>query len=103
MVDEAGLKQSQCQMSIYYKYAPYGYKLVVLSYVDYCLYWYKSEELVKYFLDTLVNRSFVNLLVYTPWFMSIRISQLNEYSISIDKGRYSTYIVAKYIYTDTMK
>ena len=34
---EAVFKQSQCQMFIYYKYAPYGYKLVVLSYVDYCL------------------------------------------------------------------
>ena len=26
---EAGFIQSQCQMSIYYKYAPYGYKIVV--------------------------------------------------------------------------
>ena len=31
---EAGLIQSQCQMSIYYKYAPGGSKIVVLSYVD---------------------------------------------------------------------
>ena len=31
---EAGFIQSQCQMSIYYKYAPDGYKIVVLSYVD---------------------------------------------------------------------
>ena len=43
MIDEAGLKQSQCKMSIYYKYAPYGSKLVVLSYVDDFVYWYKSE------------------------------------------------------------
>ena len=27
-------------MSIYYKYTPDGSKLVVLSYVDDCLYWY---------------------------------------------------------------
>ena len=26
---EAGFIQSQCQMSIYYKYAPYGSKIVV--------------------------------------------------------------------------
>ena len=26
--------QSQCQMSIYYKYAPYGTKIIVLFYVD---------------------------------------------------------------------
>ena len=31
---EAGFIQSQCHMSIYYKYAPYGPKMVVLSYID---------------------------------------------------------------------
>ena len=39
---EAGFIQSQCQMSIYYKYAPNGTKIVVLYYVDYCVYWYTS-------------------------------------------------------------
>ena len=34
LIYETVLKQSQCQISIYYKYAPDGYKLVVLSYVD---------------------------------------------------------------------
>ena len=43
LIDEPGFKQSQFQMYIYYKYAPDGYKLVVLSYVDDCLYWYISE------------------------------------------------------------
>ena len=37
---EAGFIQSQCQMSIYYKYAPDGSKIVVLSYVDDCVYWF---------------------------------------------------------------
>ena len=31
---EAGFIQSQCQMSIYYKYATDGTKNIVLSYVD---------------------------------------------------------------------
>ena len=31
---EAGFVQYQCQISIYYKYATYGKKVVVLSYVD---------------------------------------------------------------------
>ena len=31
---EAGFIRSQFQMSIYYKYAPYGSKIVLLSYVD---------------------------------------------------------------------
>ena len=35
---EAGFIQSQCQMSIYYKYAPYGLKTVVLYCVDDCVY-----------------------------------------------------------------
>ena len=35
---EAGFIQSQYQMSIYYKYAPDGSKIIVLYYVDYCFY-----------------------------------------------------------------
>ena len=42
---EAGLIQSQCQMSIYYKYAPDGSKIVVLSYVYDCVYWYTYVDL----------------------------------------------------------
>ena len=42
---EAGLIQSQLHMSIYYKYAPDGTKIVVLSYVDGCVYWYNYEAL----------------------------------------------------------
>ena len=68
--------QSQCQMSIYYKYAPYGSKIVVLSYVDDCVHWYTNEYLGKCFVDTLGNRFHVNFLGFAHWFMSIRISQL---------------------------
>ena len=42
---EAGFIQSKCQMSIYYKYAPDGSKIVVLSHVDDCVYWYTNEDL----------------------------------------------------------
>ena len=45
----AGFIQSQCQMSIYYKYAPDGSNIVVLSYVDDCVYWYINEDLVNWF------------------------------------------------------
>ena len=44
---EAGFIQSQCQLSIYYKYAPDGSKIVVLSYVDECFYWYTNEDIRK--------------------------------------------------------
>ena len=35
---EEGFMPSQCQMSIYYKYAPDGSNIIVLSYVDDCVY-----------------------------------------------------------------
>ena len=41
---ESGFIQSQYQMSIYYNYAPYGPNILVLSYVDSFVYWYKSES-----------------------------------------------------------
>ena len=81
LIDEAGFKNPQCKMSVYYKYAPDGSKLVVLSYVDDCIYWYTSEELGKWFVDTLGNIFHVNLLVYSHCYMSIRISKLKEHSI----------------------
>ena len=34
---KAGFIQSQCHMYIYYKYAPYGYIIIVISYVDDCV------------------------------------------------------------------
>ena len=39
---ETGFIKFQCQMSIYYKCAPDGTKIVVLCYDDYCVYWYTS-------------------------------------------------------------
>ena len=44
---EAGLIQSKCQMSIYYKYAPDGTHFFVLSNVEDCVYWYTSKALSK--------------------------------------------------------
>ena len=44
---EAGFIQSQYQMSIYYKYAPDGSKIVVLSYVDDYVYFYTNEDIGK--------------------------------------------------------
>ena len=52
MVYDAGFKHSWCQIYIYYKYAPYGSRLVVLSYFDDYLYWYTYKEPGMVFLDT---------------------------------------------------
>ena len=60
-------------MYIYYKYAPHGRNIVVLSYVDDCVYWYTSEDLVKWFVNTIGKRFNVNFLGYANWFTSIRI------------------------------
>ena len=91
---EEGFIQSQCQMSIYYKYAPGGYKIVFLSYVDDCVYWYTYEDIGKWFGDNLGNIFHVNFLGFAHRFMSIRISQLKDHSISVDQARYATSIVA---------
>ena len=90
-------------MSIYYKYAPDGSTIFVLSYVDDCVYWYTNEDLGKWFVGTLGNRFHVKLLGYAHWFMSIIIYQLKDHSISVDPDRYATSIVAKYLNTSTVK
>ena len=86
-------------MSIYYKYAPDGSKIVVLSYVDDCVYWYTNEDIGKWFVDNLGKRFHVNFLGYAHWFMSIKIYQMKYHSISMDQARYVTSIVAKYLDT----
>ena len=100
---EAGFIQDKCQMSIYYKYAPYGSKIVVLYYIDDCVYQYTSEALGKWFVDNLGKIFHVNLLGYAHWFMSIRISQMEDHSISVFQARCATYIVPKYLDTATAK
>ena len=45
----------------------------------------------------------MNFLRFAHWFMSIRISQLKDHSISVDQARYATSIVAKYLDTATVK
>ena len=90
-------------MSIYYKYAPDGSKIVVLSYVDDCVYWYTNEYLGEWYVDILGKIFHVNFLGYAHWFMSIRISQMKDNYISVDQARYVTSIVAKYLDTATVK
>ena len=78
-------------------------KIIVLSYVDYCVYWYTSETLGKWFVDTLGKRFHVNFLGYAHWFMSIRISQIKYHYISVNQTKYVTSIVAKYLDNATVK
>ena len=93
VIYESGFKESQCKMSIYYKYAPDVSKLVVLSYVDDCVYWYTYEEPGKRFVDTLRKILHVNLLGYAHSFMYIRISPIKDNYISVDQARYDTSVV----------
>ena len=79
LIYEAGFNHSKYQISIYYNYTPASYKLGLLYYVDDCVYWYTSEELGKWFVDTIENKFHVNFLVYAYCFMSIRISQLKDH------------------------
>ena len=63
----------------------------------------QMKILEKWFVDTLGNRFHVKFLGYAHWFMSIRISQLRDHSISVDQARYYTSIVAEYLDTATVK
>ena len=90
-------------MSIYYKYAPDGTNIVVLSYVDDCVYWYTNEALGKWYVDTLGRIFHVNFLGYAHWFMSIRISYMKDHFISVDQARYTSSIADKYLDTTTVK
>ena len=90
-------------MFIYYKYPPDGTKNVVLSYADDCVYWYTSETLVKWFVNTLGKIFHVNFLGYAHWFMSIIISQMKYHSISVYQDIYANSIVEKYLDTATVK
>ena len=85
LIDEGFFNQSKSKISIYYKYAPYGFGLVLLYCVDDWLYWYTYEELGKWFVDTLGKIFHVNFLGYAHWFMSIRTSQLKEHPSSVYK------------------
>ena len=76
---------------------------LLLSYVDDCVYWYTSEALGKWFVDTLGKILHVNFLGYTHWFMSIIISYMKDHSIYLDQVRYATSIVEKYLDTATVK
>ena len=76
---------------------------MIFSYVDDCVCWYNSEALGKWFADALGNRLHVKFLGYANWFMSIRINQVKDHPISVDQARYDTSIVAKYLYTTTVK
>ena len=100
---EASFIQSQCQMSIYYMYAPDGTKVSVLSYVDDCIYQHTSEALGKWFLNYPGKIFHVNFLEYSHWLMSIKCFQMKDNSISLDQARYDTSIVAKYLDTATVK
>ena len=90
-------------MSIYYKYAPYGSKIVVLYYVDDCVYWYKNDAPGKWFVENLGKRFHVKFLVYSHWFMPIRIYHMKDHYISVDQAIYATSIVEKYLDTATVK
>ena len=88
---------------VYYRhYAQYGTRIVVLSYVADCVYWYKSEALVNFVVETQGKRFYVNFQGFSHWFMSISISQLKDHYISVDQDRYATSDVAKYLYTVTV-
>ena len=49
------------------------------------------------------KRFHLKFLGYANWFMSIRISQMKDHSISVDQARYATSVVVEYLDTATVK
>ena len=103
LTNVADFKQSHCQMSLYYKFGEDGAKIVVLSYVDDCIYWSTSEKMQRWFVEQLGQRFNVNFLGYVHWFMSICITQNKDFSISVDQSRYMLAIVNKYLANATIE
>ena len=83
-------------MSIYYKYAPDGSKRLSYLMLIIVSIGIQMNILESGIVDTLGKRFRVNFLGYAHWFMSIRISQMKDHSISVDQARYATSIVVKY-------
>ena len=54
-------------------------------------------------MDTPGKRFHVKFLGYAHWFMSIRISQIKDHSISVDQDIYATSVVDKYLDTSTVE
>ena len=90
-------------MSIYLRYASDGTIVFFLSFFWWlCLlvYEWRTWEII---FNNLGKRSHVNFLGYAHWFMSIRISHMNDNSISMDQATYATSIVVKYLGTAIVK
>ena len=102
-INESGFKKYLRHIYIYYNYSPYGIKIVVLSYVDDCVYWYTSEALGKNIVETLGEIFHVNFLVFAHWLRSISIPQPKNHSISVYHARYATSVVDKYLDNFTVK
>ena len=97
LINESGFNQSKYQISLYYKYAPDGFNLIVLSYVDDYVYWYTYEEPGTWFVDTLGNILRVKLLGYANWFIYIGISQLKDNNISVYQYIYMLHMLLQNI------
>ena len=91
---ESGFIQSQCQMSIYYKYAPVGEKMLpnimlVTVYIGILL------KLLENILWVPWEIEHVTFLVFGHWFISIRIYQMRDHSNYVAQAIYATSNVAK--------
>ena len=75
----------------------------MLSYVDYCVYWYTYEETGKWSLGTIGKILYVNLIGYAHLFVSIRILKLKDHSVSVDQAMFVTSVVAAYLDTTTIR
>ncbi|MGH7954439.1 MAG: reverse transcriptase domain-containing protein [Gloeomargaritales cyanobacterium] len=70
--------------------------LMVLNYVDDMLYFGTSVEIEKQFEKELSQRFKAEFLGQAHWFLSLRITQAADFSITVDQSRYAKAITRRY-------
>ncbi len=74
-----------------------GNKIFLLNYVDNMLYFGMLEAKVKKFEELLKSRFDLKFMGQAHWYLSTRISQLQNFDIELDQSRYCNSIVKHYL------
>ena len=74
-----------------------GHKLVVLNAVDDQLYFSTDDNMRKWFEEKTKQRFHVQTLGQAHWYLQARITQHENFDITLDQSRYAASIGAKYL------
>ena len=94
---EEGFTQSSTCPALFYKSNSESNVIKLLDYVDDMLYFSTSDRLIDEFKSRLAKRFDVEFLGRVHWYLSCRIRQDIDYSITIDQSRYAKAIVKQFL------